>query len=63
MSHFQRLPLLTQPPAQAAQRPRPPSLSQQGCQSILQVNTAINNEVRRPCKEGGRRQAASSPRL
>lgn len=43
----------TQPSAQAAPRPRPPSLFQQGCQSILQVNTAINNGVKRPSKRGG----------
>lgn len=36
----------------AAQRPRPRSLVQRGRQSILQVNTAINNGVRRPGERG-----------
>lgn len=37
------------------------SLFQRGRQSILQVNTAINNGVRRPVKEGGEAQAGSPP--
>lgn len=37
------------------------SLFQIGRQSILQVNTAINNGVRRPGKEGGEASGGVSP--